>query len=69
MRHSFVIKLTRLVLLLARTLAAATGRSADKPNILVIWGDDIGWFSISAYNHGMTGYKTPNIDRIAKEWV
>ena len=39
----------------------------DKPNILVIWGDDIGWFNISAYNHGMMGYKTPNIDRIANE--
>jgi arylsulfatase len=38
-----------------------------KPNILIIWGDDIGWFNISAYNHGIMGYKTPNIDRIAKE--
>ncbi|MFN9984024.1 MAG: sulfatase-like hydrolase/transferase, partial [Pirellula sp.] len=38
-----------------------------KPNILVIWGDDIGQFNVSAYNQGMMGYKTPNIDRIAKE--
>ena len=38
-----------------------------KPNILVIWGDDIGGFNISAYNMGMMGYKTPNIDSIAKE--
>ena len=38
-----------------------------KPNILVIMGDDIGWFNTSAYNHGMMGYQTPNIDRIAKE--
>ena len=38
-----------------------------KPNILVIWGDDIGGFNISAYNRGMMGYKTPNIDRIAQE--
>ena len=38
-----------------------------KPNILIIWGDDIGWFNISAYNHGIMGYKTPNIDRVAKE--
>ncbi|WP_145063943.1 arylsulfatase [Adhaeretor mobilis] len=38
-----------------------------KPNILVIWGDDIGQFNVSAYNHGMMGYKTPNIDRIASE--
>jgi len=38
-----------------------------KPNILIIWGDDIGWFNISAYNLGVMGYKTPNIDRLAKE--
>ncbi len=43
--------------------------AADKPNILIIWGDDIGIFNISAYNQGMMGYKTPNIDRIAKEGV
>jgi arylsulfatase len=41
--------------------------AAKKPNVLIIWGDDIGWFNISAYNHGIMGYKTPNIDRIAKE--
>jgi len=41
--------------------------AAKKPNILIIWGDDIGWFNISAYNHGIMGYKTPNIDRIFKE--
>ena len=40
---------------------------SKKPNILVIWGDDIGGFNVSAYNMGMMGYKTPNIDRIAKE--
>jgi arylsulfatase len=38
-----------------------------KPNIIIIWGDDIGWFNISAYNLGIMGYQTPNIDRIAKE--
>jgi arylsulfatase A-like enzyme len=38
-----------------------------KPNILVLWGDDIGYWNISAYNQGMMGYKTPNIDSIAKE--
>jgi arylsulfatase len=41
--------------------------AAKKPNILILWGDDIGWFNISAYNQGMMGYKTPNIDRIARE--
>jgi arylsulfatase len=40
---------------------------ADKPNILIIWGDDIGWFNISANNNGIMGYRTPNIDRVAKE--
>jgi arylsulfatase len=40
---------------------------AKKPNILIIWGDDIGQFNISAYNMGMMGYQTPNIDRLAKE--
>ncbi|HEX4387659.1 MAG TPA: arylsulfatase [Steroidobacteraceae bacterium] len=41
--------------------------AAKKPNILVIWGDDIGWYNVSAYNHGVMGYRTPNIDRLAKE--
>ena len=40
---------------------------SKKPNILVIWGDDIGRANISHYTHGVMGYKTPNIDRIAKE--
>jgi len=38
-----------------------------KPNILMIMADDIGWLNVSAYNHGIMGYRTPNIDRIAKE--
>ena len=41
--------------------------ASKKPNFLILWGDDIGWFNISAFNHGMMGYKTPNIDRICKE--
>lgn len=40
---------------------------AKQPNILVLWGDDIGYWNISAYNQRMMGYKTPNIDRIARE--
>ncbi len=54
---------------LALFSTAAVGQTAPakKPNILIIWGDDIGQFNISAYNNGMMGYKTPNIDRIAKE--
>ena len=42
-------------------------QGADKPNILVVWGDDVGQSNISAYTMGMMGYRTPNIDRIAKE--
>ena len=38
-----------------------------KPNILFIMADDIGWFNVSAYNLGVMGYRTPNIDRIARE--
>ena len=45
---------------------AASGR---KPNILVIWGDDIGLANISAYSHGLMGYQTPNIDRLAREGI
>jgi arylsulfatase len=46
---------------------AAANAADKKPNILIIWGDDIGYWNVSAYNQGMMGYKTPNIDRIAKE--
>jgi arylsulfatase len=47
----------------------AAAQQPKKPNILVIWGDDIGQFNISAYNRGMMGYRTPNIDSIANEGV
>ncbi len=48
-------------------LVASSATAADKPNILILWGDDIGYWNVSAYNRGMMGYKTPNIDRIADE--
>lgn len=48
-------------------LVGSAAGQTDKPNILVIWGDDIGQSNISAYTHGMMGYKTPNIDRISEE--
>jgi len=50
-------------------LFGAVAQAADKPNILVLWGDDIGTWNISHNNRGMMGYKTPNIDRIATEGV
>jgi len=60
--------LTRAAMAAAITVAAfSTAMAQDKPNILVIWGDDIGQSNISAYTMGVMGYNTPNIDRIAKE--
>jgi arylsulfatase A-like enzyme len=51
----------------APAVPAAAAPSGRKPNILVIWGDDIGIANISAYSSGLMGYETPNIDRIARE--
>ena len=56
--------------LLSLLLTGLVGQSvfaAERPNILVIWGDDIGIWNISKYSHGLMGYPTPNIDRIANE--
>src|SRR5687768_16839829 len=71
---SFHRRRTRTAGIAALLLVIATvawSRDSDaapaKPNILIIWGDDIGYWNISAYNQGMMGYKTPNIDRIARE--
>ena len=51
-------------------LAGLPADAADKkPNILVIWGDDVGISNISAYSDGLMGYQTPNIDRLAKEGI
>ena len=58
------VAVAALAVLLAGPVAAQ-----DQPNILIIWGDDIGPFNISAYNRGMMGYKTPNIDRIANDGI
>ena len=49
------------------TFGSVAQAQARKPNILVIWGDDIGGFNISAYNQGVMGYRTPNIDSLARE--
>ena len=62
--------LSLLTAAIALTGAITPAHAADKkPNILVIWGDDIGTWNISHNNRGMMGYKTPNIDRIAREGV
>lgn len=67
MRSIQIIAALVLVLVCINTTARAQNKPAKKPNILIIWGDDIGQFNISAYNMGMMGYKTPNIDSIAKD--
>ena len=57
-----------LAIAVVAMLGSPTARAQEKkPNILVIFGDDIGYWNISAYNQGMMGYQTPNIDRIAHE--
>jgi len=68
MRRSLIATIPLLAAAVVVALCANDVHAEQKrPNILVIWGDDIGWFNVSAYNQGMMGYKTPNIDRIAKE--
>ncbi len=65
-----ILKLVLTCVLIVPGIASAQSpspSSGKKPNILIIWGDDIGYWNISAYNQGMMGYKTPNIDRLAKE--
>src|SRR5262245_61747526 len=50
-----------------RPATPAAPAAGQRPNILFIMGDDIGWFNVSAYNMGIMGYRTPNIDRIGRE--
>src|SRR5215472_10710742 len=59
--------LIALAALLGAAMPAAPQAPAKKPNILVIMGDDIGWYNPSIYHRGDMGYETPNIDRIGKE--
>lgn len=69
---NFVSRTLNRVRLSCAILATATVpglvlAQEEKPNFLIIWGDDVGWMNASAYNRGMMGYKTPNIDRIAED--
>ena len=62
------MKKNKLITLITMCLLMVASVTAQKkPNILVIWGDDIGQSNISAYTFGVMGYQTPNIDRLAKE--
>ncbi len=67
MRKALVSRRGLLGFALSILFAASVHAADKKPNILIIWGDDIGFWNVSTYNQGMMGYKTPNIDRIAKE--
>ena len=60
-------KVSQALLKHNQRVAANAQQKGTRPNILVIWGDDIGWYNVSAYNLGVMGYRTPNIDRIAKQ--
>ena len=60
-------RMHRVLTALALSCIAGWAQAASKPNILVIWGDDVGQSNISAYTMGVMGYRTPNIDRIANE--
>jgi len=62
-----LLRRTLATTFLLSLFAGGAAQAQDKPNILIIWGDDIGQFNVSAFNMGMMGYKTPNIDRIADE--
>jgi Sulfatase/L,D-transpeptidase catalytic domain len=53
----------------AISAASPPATAQQRPNIVIIWGDDIGQSNVSAYSHGVMGYKTPNIDRLAKEGI
>ncbi|PTX44869.1 arylsulfatase [Christiangramia gaetbulicola] len=57
------------ILILCFGLITNSVMAQEKPNILVIWGDDIGWTNLSAYEHGVMAYTTPNIDRIGEEGI
>ena len=60
-------KTINLLFLLLAGILVLPANAQDKPNILVVWGDDIGQSNISAYTFGLVGYRTPNIDRLADE--
>src|SRR5436190_16441608 len=64
---SKLLRAALLLVALGLSTASSFAQGAKKPNILVIFGDDIGQTNVSAYSMGMMGYRTPNIDRIAKE--
>jgi arylsulfatase A-like enzyme len=67
MNIKYTFKQCALAFTALAALSSGVHAADKKPNIVIIWGDDIGQSNVSAYSRGMMGYKTPNIDRIAKE--
>ena len=73
MRSMFSVRRTSAVVAGAVLAALTCGsgvapaKDTSKPNIVVIWGDDVGFTNLSVYSRGVMGYRTPNIDRIGKE--
>jgi arylsulfatase A-like enzyme len=70
MNRKFVARLLATASVIASAFGVAAPASAQtpaRPNIVIIWGDDIGISNVSAYSEGLMGYQTPNIDRIARE--
>src|SRR5512145_3146752 len=67
--RKYAIVATALAMSCLMSNAAHAQQQPQRPNIVIIWGDDVGQSNISAYSHGVMGYQTPNIDRIAKEGV
>jgi arylsulfatase A-like enzyme len=66
-KMNFVLIVSAILLAIVWSVNPAVASETKKPNILVVWGDDIGQSNISAYTRGLMGYRTPNIDRIANE--
>ncbi|MEC4748119.1 sulfatase-like hydrolase/transferase [Methylomicrobium sp. Wu6] len=67
-RRQYCCHMTAIALAACIPFLAAHAED-KKPNIVIIWGDDIGQCNVSAYSKGVTGYRTPNIDRVANEGV
>ena len=68
-RTAWLLVLTLLVAVMALSNPAAAQQQQRRPNILVIMGDDVGWFNIGAYHRGMMSGKTPNLDKLHRESV
>ena len=66
-RSALCVPIVALTCMFGARLAGAVEAQSRKPNIVIIWGDDIGQSDVSAYSRGVMGFRTPNIDRIANE--